>query len=140
MSQLESRFFQIYGLEHKSYEGLTSGDNWNGYECPWFSFEVATQLMHDLNESWKDSSTDESIVYDKEKDAFLYVHNMLEDNEIIKFSATKKNNKKVYGIGTYSWCWYKESDMEKEILDKKESYLQPIKVKNKEPHLKLVKM
>lgn len=129
--------YQIQGVEHKSYEGFSLGNKFFDYECPWFSLEVSLELMKDLNEYWANTPTEECIIYDKKEDCFLYTHKLLEEGQVIKFKAQKHNNKKVYGIGSSSWCWYTENSMQKELkLQGKEINFE--RVNNKQSHLKLV--
>lgn len=129
-------FFQIQGLEHKSYEGITIGDFFNDYECPLFSLDVAMEIMKDLNISWENGVTEEAIIYDKYADEFLYTHALLNE-EYIKFKPKTINNKKLYGIGYFSWCWKTEQDMQEELQLQRKS-IDFERVEKKKPLLRLV--
>ena len=39
----------VIDCNEKNYEGYTDGRLWNGWECPWFTKEVADEMMADLN-------------------------------------------------------------------------------------------
>lgn len=131
-------FFQIHGLENKSYEGISLGINNYGYENVWFSLEVSLELMKDLNQDWQHSPTEECIVYDNKEDVFLYTHNLLDEGDVIKFKPQKINNKKVYGIGSSTWCWHTEESMKLLRKESQQTEIVPDRVLNKAPHLKLV--
>jgi hypothetical protein len=82
------------------YEGYTDGSLWNGWECPWFTKEVAEQIMQDLNrdgvETEYNERTDEYIVkpIDDVEDVF--------EGEYVD---TEDGCKILYPIGAWCWIW-----------------------------------
>lgn len=47
--------------QSKGYQAFTSGQLWNGWECPYFTFEVARQLAQDMPGLQYDPATDEFV-------------------------------------------------------------------------------
>ena len=82
-----------------TYKGFTDGQKWNGWECPYFPFEVALQIAKDM------SSFSDELVYDISKDAFTYRTEDYPDCEHDIFSPVLINSMKLYPIGAMSWCW-----------------------------------
>lgn len=79
---------------------------WNGWACPFFSEEVAHQMMDDLR---KDGYRAE---YHKAADSFYVKHQ--DDEASHKFepvlATIDGEEKKLYSIGGFLWCWYVESE------------------------------
>jgi hypothetical protein len=89
-------FFSMDCMD-ENIEGLTYGNTWNGWACPYFTYENAlklAELMPDFNMSY-DSKTDTFIA--NTDDGF-------ETSE--EFPAKVIDGVKYYGIGNMSWCWY----------------------------------
>lgn len=80
------------------FDGFTTGDTWNGWACPYFTFEQAQQLMRAYEENrmraW----------YDQDFDAFSFkVGN--DDSESDTFSVIEVEGRKLYPIGAFCWIW-----------------------------------
>lgn len=104
------RPFEIISVsldEGPSYQVYSRGEHWNGWQCPYFSFEEATKLTeHPYLIGLK---------YDAEKDQFIYDDPEYADDttyeaDIYEAETITVDGKqiKVYGIGAYAWCWHKD--------------------------------
>jgi hypothetical protein len=89
----------------ESIEGITFGDTWNGWACPYFTFENGMKLLNWFDEGY--------LSYDAEKDVFNYVDDNYDDC-VDSYKPTIIEGKKYYCIGGYNFCWYevKQNDME----------------------------
>lgn len=91
--------FVICGDE-KTYEGYTDGRLWNGWECPWFTREVAEEIMQDLNKLGVKTE------YDMETDSYI-VHQI--DDVADKYNGadikTEDGLMHLYPIGGWCWIW-----------------------------------
>lgn len=86
----------IFNLDgSKPFEGLTFGHAWNGWACPYFTFDVGLKIQEMVGDCLK---------YSKDKDAFIF--DVLDD-EPEEYSAKIINGEKYYPIGNSSWCWDK---------------------------------
>lgn len=84
----------------KAYQAYTSGQRWNGWECPHFTYEVAKQLAQDMP----------GLQYDFDKGEFLSVDTEEPDSDRREtFPATVIDVEgiptTVFAIGAWSWCW-----------------------------------
>lgn len=86
--------------QSKRYQAFTSGQRWNGWECPYFVFEVAKRLAQDMPGLQYDPATDEFVRED---------HCGPEYESLERFSSSLIDidgvPTKVYAIGAWSWCW-----------------------------------
>lgn len=82
------------------YQAFTSGHRWNGWECPYFAFEVAKKIAQDMPGLQYEPETDEFVMED---------HSAPEGEGLERFSSSVINvdgvPTKVYAIGAWSWCW-----------------------------------
>jgi hypothetical protein len=75
-------------------EGLTYGNRWNGWACPYFTYENAmkiAEVMPDFH-MWYDMDNDLFFTTDEETDSEEFFPKLIDG---IKY----------YGIGNCSWCW-----------------------------------
>ena len=98
------------------YEGYCVKDcTWNGFEVPYFTKEVADQIISDVNESNKEYV---ELFYDKDNNCYKCIDKQYidEDNPnqnkeeyttIFDTSEFIIDNKKItlYGIGASYWTW-----------------------------------
>lgn len=94
----------LYG--DKVFDGYTQGETWNGWACPYFTFEQAERLVQAHSEkgfrAW----------YDADSDAFSFEIEASDD--IDSFSAQEIEGIKLYPIGTGCWIWEIEDIENKE--------------------------
>jgi len=107
--KLTEEIFEIDGM-YKA-RGYTLGDTWNGFECPFFTKEVAVEI---LQETIDTDLTQEYFVgfeYDKENDQFVLKET---DDKLFfearKFQTVEGNKIKLYPIGSWMWCWSKSEN------------------------------
>ena len=83
------------------FPGYHRGDRWNGWAVPCFEARVALAIQ----DRW--AGSDSPMVYDKEKDAFLWSPYEGEEPEAYEGEWVHINGRKekVYGIGAGSWVW-----------------------------------
>lgn len=94
---MEKRSFTIDSLDSKRFEGFTCGEIWNGWACPYFTFEEATKIVDAQN-----ANGSYSAYYDEAKDTFVFSFSNEEKEE---YSAENLGGEKLYGIGSGSWIW-----------------------------------
>jgi len=107
MQKIEPRktlFALDFFEDNQSIEGITFGDYWNGWDCPYFTFDNAKKLLTIFDEGF--------LKFDANQDAFLY-DPYKNGEEIDTFEATIINGEKYYSVGGWNFCWYevkKESE------------------------------
>lgn len=95
-NEIQERRFTSDFFGEKHFNGFTIGESWNGWECPYFSFEEGKRIVSAQNEIFP-----ESAYYDTGRDCFIFKIN----NEIEEYAAEKLGNLKVFPIGNGSWIW-----------------------------------
>jgi hypothetical protein len=94
---MEKRSFTIDSLANQKFQGFTSGETWNGWACPYFTFEEAKKIVDAQN-----ANSDHSAHYDESNDTFVF---SFSDDEKEGYSAENIDGEKLYGIGCGSWIW-----------------------------------
>lgn len=61
---------EIYGNE--IFDGFTRGEDWNGWDCPYFNFEQANKILENYNQLSKITGRSERAVYDVRSDSFIF--------------------------------------------------------------------
>ncbi|HJP68164.1 MAG TPA: hypothetical protein VJ846_04610 [Sphingomicrobium sp.] len=93
--------------EGPSYPAYSRGAVWNGWQCPYFSFDEGMKLTaHPSLNGFK---------YDAEKDQFVFDDPEYADDPTYQADSFKPETItvdgqqiKVYAIGAFSWCWRKD--------------------------------
>lgn len=81
--------------ENKVYPGFHDGRRWNGWSIPYFTKEVADQIL----QSFFDEGT---ATYDSKTDTYTLTQGKEEDNQFIKGESI--DGKKLYQVGD-GWTW-----------------------------------
>ena len=97
---MHKSYFTIDGFDG-IFEGYTDGRHWNGWACPWFTKEVAEQIMQANNESYCHET--HQMYYDKNQDAFI--RDEPEYDEPYVVNGCDINGMHLYDIGTCCWIW-----------------------------------
>jgi len=108
LSTLHPAKFTIDTLGDLVFEGYTKDEDWNGWACPYFTFEQAESIVAAYHENgW-------AARYDQTKDQFVFSmrHAGGDDDEI--YSPIEEDGLKLYPIGTANWIWEQE---DKRALD-----------------------
>lgn len=96
--------FCLDALPDMQFEGYTVGDTWNGWECPFFTEDVAEDILRASEAngySWRFSTIHNGYVVSHVDDkwpATCY------DGQRVTING---NPVTVYAIGTYEWTWSK---------------------------------
>lgn len=92
--------FSIDSLGDRSFDGYTQGETWNGWACPYFTFEQAQQLVRAYEENGLEAR------YNEVSDAFSFELDAGGDlKEVDTFPAEEINGRKFYPIGAFCWIW-----------------------------------
>jgi len=98
----------------KSYSGYTFNERWNGWECPYFTKEVAEEICRDFSFTYTFSDSDGNkqecrYFYNEELDTF---YGLDENNECTEYEIgvpvviqTPDGKKKVYDFSIAEWPW-----------------------------------
>ena len=103
-AQFRKATFTLDSLPNVAFEGFTDGSTWNGFACPYFTFDVAEDILQQSEVNgyrWD---------YDADQDVFLVWHE--EDSadwEPEPISAVQisvgDSLYKSYPVGAYTWTW-----------------------------------
>ena len=98
----------VIDTNEQTYEGYTDGRRWNGWECPWFTKEVADGMMRDLNKEGVEAK------YDSETDSYIIKVECYDEPDIFDGYdvETEDGSMHLYPIG--AWCWIWEEVVEEE--------------------------
>ena len=90
---------------------ITDGTRWNGWRCPWFSLEVAKQVLAEHMSSEEDAKDGgySFYEYDEVYDVIIekvydgYTENIIFD--VVTYHPIFFEGVKYYPIGYGNWCW-----------------------------------
>ena len=94
--------FKIESLGYETFEGFTKGEEWNGWDCPYFTFEQAQKVLKTYNELCRIIGQTNVASYDLSADAFVFPS---DDGEKEIFSSVAEDGQKYYPIGAFCWIW-----------------------------------
>jgi hypothetical protein len=94
---------EIESLGYETFKGFTKGENWNGWDCPYFTFEQAQKVLKTYNELRRIIGQNVLAYYDAETDAFVFPANAEDESEI--FAAIIEDSEKYYPVGAFCWIW-----------------------------------
>jgi hypothetical protein len=88
------------------FEGWTTGQHWNGWECPYFEFETAIWMVDAWNRVVFDGAEYQAR-YDEERDEFCFINGGQEEWDCFGAQMKEIEGKtvKVYPIGAFCWIW-----------------------------------
>lgn len=92
---MEKAIFVIDGI-NDAFIGFTKGETWNGFACPYFSYDEATRIMHQYKQFPM-----QSMVYIKSDDCFLCYDGRYHGYDY----KTADRNQHLYPIGNSVWIW-----------------------------------
>jgi len=102
MSTLQKALFSMDCFD-ENVEGFTYGNYWNGWACPYFTFENAMKLS--------EIAPDFNMTYDSKNDAFICAtDDGFQGDE--EFEGIVIDGVKYYPIGNRSWCWFDMTESE----------------------------
>jgi hypothetical protein len=85
------------------FDGFTADETWNGWACPYFTFEQAQKVVNAFNVSQHFVNDRVSAHYDAERDAFCFL--LETSGESDDFPAVSIDGQKFYPIGAGCWIW-----------------------------------
>lgn len=95
--------FKIESLGYENFEGFTKNEDWNGWDCPYFTLEQAQEILKSYNTLRSVIEQKETAYYDSTKDAFIFPTD--DENESEIFTAIIEKGQKYYPIGAFCWIW-----------------------------------
>ena len=96
--ELHESNFQIDSLGDEEFAGFSVGDSWNGFACPYFTYEQAQVIVRAFHRNgWH-------AVYDIEADQFEF-SNAGNISDIEVYQGILIGQDKVYPVGAYCWIW-----------------------------------
>lgn len=95
--------FKIESLGYETFEGFTKDEDWNGWDCPYFTFEQAQKVLKTYNTLRSVIGQKGLAYYDSAADGFIFPTNDEDEPEI--FAATVENGEKYYPVGAFCWIW-----------------------------------
>jgi hypothetical protein len=79
-----------------SFSGRSTGQTWNGWACPYFSFAEGSRIV-----SAQNKIAPETAYYDDGNDSFVFKF----DDEVEQYQAEKIDGLTLYAIGSSVWVW-----------------------------------
>ena len=101
--------------------GYTTGYLWNGWATPYFTKEVADEILKINNQVYIDNGMDKVgyyAVYNAEEDQYEFYDPDLDEPDVFEgeYCETVDGRLHLYGIGAYCWIWDEiEEEKEQEI-------------------------
>ena len=91
----------VIDTNEKTYEGYTDGTLWNGWECPWFTKEIAEEMMQDLRNEGVEAE------YCAKTDSYIVKDDNNETTDIFdgSYIETEDGILHLYPIGAWCWIW-----------------------------------
>lgn len=115
-----------FGIDPSDEEfvGYTTGYLWNGWATPYFTKEVADEILKSNNQHYIDNGMNKEgyyAVYNAEKDQYEFYDPDLEEPDVFEgeYCETVDGRLHLYGIGAYYWIWdeiEEEKEMEYEMV------------------------
>lgn len=95
--------FKIESLGYEIFDGFTKGEDWNGWACPYFTFDQAQKVLRQFNRLREITWSKDLAFYDSGSDSFIFPVDY--ENEPELFEAIVENGQKFYPLGTFCWIW-----------------------------------
>jgi hypothetical protein len=95
--------FTLDFLECQHFNGFTRGENWNGFACPYFTYDQAQDVV--MAWQWKGCEA----FYNSASDEFVFeltVAGGTKESDV--FSGLEVEGKRLYPIGAFCWTWTEE--------------------------------
>lgn len=92
--------FALDPFEASIFAGFATGENWNGWAVPYFTFAEASRLC-EFNNRLAGCGT---LSYDAANDMFV-LHDPEFPEEQSEFRSVMFDGQKLYSVGGMSWCW-----------------------------------
>lgn len=94
--------FKIESLGDEIFDGFTADEEWNGWDCPYFTFEQARKVSNRFNSLREKTGLKDTAFYEEGDDSFVFP---VGGNETERFSAIMADGRKYYPVGSFCWIW-----------------------------------
>ncbi len=101
--------FKIESLGYETFEGFTKDEEWNGWNCPYFSFEQAQKVLKNYNELRQIIGQKNLAYYNLNADAFVFPSDS--EDELETFAGINENGQKYYPVGAFCWIWEEDNSV-----------------------------
>ena len=95
--------FKIESLGYETFDGFTKDEEWNGWACPYFTFEQAQKVLKNYNELRKIIGQKNLAFYDSMAEAFVFPSDDQYESET--FKAINESGEQYYPVGAFNWIW-----------------------------------
>lgn len=99
--------FKIESLGYENFEGFTKDEEWNGWACPYFTFDQAQKVLKNYNELCQIIGQKNLSYYDASTDAFVFPQGSEDKSEA--FAAITEDDQKYYPVGAFCWIWEEDN-------------------------------
>ncbi len=86
------------------FEGFTEDKKWNGWACPYFTFEQALKVADAhkrvISNAW----------YDQKSDTFNFQMDEDDKDDIESYEPVEIEGQKFYPVGHSQWVWEESND------------------------------
>lgn len=89
--------FTIDSLDGYVFDGYTDGEEWNGFACPYFTYNQAEKVLEAY------LATGRKAWYDADADRFVF--EVDGKDEVDSFNAVELVGEKFYPVGAFCWIW-----------------------------------
>ena len=119
MEMRKTRFY--IDTNEGEFEGYTTGYLWNGWATPYFTKEVADEILNSQNKAYSDFGMDKDgcyAAYNAEKDQYEFYEPEYYDGPYTvegEDCETVDGKLHLYGIGAACWIWDEVEEEQKEI-------------------------
>lgn len=96
---MKQTYFVIDAFENDIFEGFTDDRKWNGWACPYFTFEQAKKVV----EVHKRATS--NAWYDEKSDTFNFQMDKEDKDDIESYEPIKMEGQKFYPVGNSQWVW-----------------------------------
>ncbi len=101
--------FKIESLGYETFDGFTKDEDWNGWACPYFTFEQARKVLKQYNLFREITGQKDLAFYDKGADAFVFPSNDEDESEL--YAAIDEEGQKYYPVGASCWIWEEDNSV-----------------------------
>lgn len=93
--------FVIGTFDNVIFDGFTEDRKWNGWDCPYFTFEQSQKVVDAhkrfISNAW----------YDEDSDTFNF---KMDEDDVESYEPIEIDGKKLYPIGYSQWVWEQKNE------------------------------
>jgi hypothetical protein len=99
---MRSTKFKIESLGCETFDGFTQDEDWNGWDCPYFTYDQAQKVVKQYNQLREIIGKKDFAFYDEVTDAFIFP---VDEDKTETFAAINDDEQKYYPVGAFGWIW-----------------------------------